>query len=166
MYTRLYSYTHASWLPVLWSRSFALLLQIQVCLFDCSDRTKVAKEQARIFVHTTQEKCMQSFDQFCVTLTKTIEKNLFACMSASGTCRSKCVQGEKLWSSFHHIRRTTLNNLWHHFLSQPGVPNLSPLVYQYVNQKLYEKQMKSYFARLVQIQYPVIILRSQCMRRT
>lgn len=115
-------------------------------LFDWSEPSKLAKEQARIFLQATEEKCVQSFDQFCGALTKTVEKNFFACVSAGGACRSKFVQREKLWSSFHHLRTTTLSELWQNFLSQPDVPNLSPLVYQYVNQKLYEKQMKSHFS--------------------
>ena len=68
-------------------------------LFDWSERSKLAKEQAQIFLQETDEKCVQSFDQFCGALTKTVEKNLFACVSAGCACCSKFVQREKLPSS-------------------------------------------------------------------
>ena len=95
------------------------------------------KERARIFLRATES--MQPFEDFCLTLTKMIEKNFFTCVSTGGACRSKGVQREKLWSSFHQLRTTKLADLWQGFLSQPNVPNLSPLVYQHVNQTLYEK---------------------------
>lgn len=102
------------------------------------------KEQARMFLRATEE--MKAFDQFCNALTTAIEKNFYVCVSSGRACRSKCVQREKLWSSFHHLRTTTLSELWRSFLSLPDIPNLSPLVYQYINQKLYEKQIKSHFS--------------------
>ena len=40
---------------------------------DCSERGKTAKEQARIFLRATES--MQPFEDFCLTLTKMIEKN-------------------------------------------------------------------------------------------
>ena len=59
---------------------------------------------------------------------------------------SKGVQREKLWSSFHLLRNTQLAELWDQFFSLPNIPKLSPLVYQHVNQKLYEDQMKYFLS--------------------
>ena len=39
---------------------------------DCSERSKAAKEQARIFLRTTES--MQPFEDSCLTLTKMIER--------------------------------------------------------------------------------------------
>ena len=120
---------------------------------DCSERSKEAKEQARIFLRATES--MQPFEDFCSNLTKMVEKNFFTCVSTGGACRSKGVQREKLWSSFHQLRTTKLADLWQCFLSQPNVPNLSPLVYQLVNQHLYEKQMKAFFSTEKTVSDPV-----------
>ena len=49
---------------------------------DCTERSKAAEEQARVLLHTTEVKCMQTFEQFCVSLTKTVEKNfLLVCLA-------------------------------------------------------------------------------------
>ena len=55
------------------------------------------------------------------------------------------VQREKLWSAFHNVSVGELPKLWSELFSSGHIiPKLSPLVYQNVNQRLYEDLLKSH----------------------
>ena len=88
---------------------------------------------------------LQTFDEFAANLLKILEKQFFACVSEDRPCRSKSVQKEKIWSEFHKVRMSELPKLWRDICSKHDVlPNLSPLVCQYVNQRLYASIIKSH----------------------
>ena len=97
---------------------------------------RMAKEEVRKFLQIiTEDERLCKFDAFALNLMKQLEKCFFTCMPKN--CRSKCVKREKMWSAFHQLRIKDLSKLWQDLFSHHGLPKLSPLVYQHVNQKLY-----------------------------
>ena len=66
---------------------------------------------------------------------KTLEKNFFASISTNN--RSKSVLKEKVWIKFHHLRISELPKVWSVYSS-----DLSPLVCQHVNYKLYAELVR------------------------
>lgn len=107
-----------------------------------------AKEEVRQFLQviTQDDEYISKFDTLALNLMKMLEKCFFGCMSKNDKCRSKCVKREKMWSAFHQLRIKELNKLWQDL---HGFPKLSPLVYQYVNQKLYMDLISSHLSATV-----------------
>ena len=102
-----------------------------------SERWRLSKQQVVEFLQQiSSDEKMDQFDDFAGNLMKTLEKNFFASISTDN--RSKSVLREKLWIKFHYLRITELPKLWNGFSS-----DLSPLVCQHVNYKLYVELMRS-----------------------
>ena len=76
---------------------------------------------------------------------KRLEKCFFSCVSTE-VCRSKFVKREKAWRAFHQLRVGELGKMWCDFFGHDGIPKLSPLVYQHVNQRLYSDLIKCYLS--------------------
>ena len=130
------------------------LVRAHLCSFvtdsefcDSSERCAAAKEEVRNFLHAIQEdSVLQIFDEFASNLLKTLEKHFFAFISGGRCCRSTNVQKEKIWSEFHKLRLNELPKLWRDLSSKHDMlPNLSPLVCQYVSRRLYTNIIKSHF---------------------
>ena len=51
-----------------------------------------------------------------------------------------------MWSSFHQLRLGDVEKLWCSLFEVKGIPKLSPLVYQHVNEKLYADLIKCHFS--------------------
>ena len=102
-----------------------------------SERWRLSKQQVVEFLQQiSSDEKMDQFDDFAGNLMKTLEKNFFASISTDN--RSKSVLREKLWIKFHYLRITELPKLWNGFSS-----DLSLLVCQHVNYKLYVELMRS-----------------------
>lgn len=55
---------------------------------------------------------------------------------------------KRIWSEFHKVRMSELPKLWRDLCSKHEVlPNLSPLVCQYVNKRLYASMIKSHLCQ-------------------
>ena len=83
-------------------------------------------------------------------------KRIFLHVSEGRPCHSKSIQKEKNWSQFHKVRMSELPKLWRDLCSKHKVlPNLSPLVCQYVNQRLYASIIKSLLCQSRVLQVPL-----------
>ena len=116
---------------------------------DCFESSAMAKEQVRkVLLAINDDKVLQTFDEFAANLMKTLEKVFFACVSEGRPCRSKSVQKEKVWSEFHKVRIGELPKLWRDLCGKhEELPRLSPLVCQYVNQRLFASIIKSHLSQ-------------------
>ena len=135
------------------------LVRAHLCSFitdsefcDSSERSAAAKEEVRKFLQAIQEdSALQIFDEFASNLLKTLEKQFFACISGGHCWRSTNVQKEKIWSEFHKLRQNELPKLWCDLSSKHDMlPNLSPLVCQYVSRRLYTNIIKSHLCETSQ----------------
>ena len=109
-----------------------------------SERSKLALGQTEgLIKKVTEEVYFDHFDEFAVQLVTALEAISAAC-PMSGTSKTVGVQREKLWKVFHEKRTTELPELWKHFLQKVD-HELDPLVYQTVNQKLFEEIIKGRF---------------------
>ena len=78
-------------------------------------------------------------------MVKRLKKCFFSCVSTE-VCRSKLVKREKVWHAFHQLRVGELCKMWCDFFGHDGIPKLSPLVYQHVNQRLYSDLIKCHLS--------------------
>lgn len=111
-----------------------------------SDRWKVAKKQVEDLTQETDDKKLSEFDDFAVKVMQLLGKHCNAALT--GISRSKSVLKEKAWIAFHHLRISELPKLWSKF-----TPNLSPLVCQHVNYKLYTELVKSKLCQSAPLRY-------------
>ena len=118
---------------------------------SCGERVRESREQICKFLQALNEdQALEIFDKFSSSLLSVLEKCLSTCLLSVGPCRSKSVQREKLWTAFHNLSVRELPKLWSELFTgghkEQGhtIPKLSPLVYQNVNQRLYEDVIKSH----------------------
>ena len=117
---------------------------------SCGERVRESREQLCKFLQAINEdQTLEIFDKFSSSLLSVLEKCLSTCLSSVGPCRSKSVQREKLWTAFHSLSIRELPKLWSELFTSGEdqghtIPKLSPLVYQNVNQRLYEDLIKSH----------------------
>ena len=116
---------------------------------SCGERVKESREQTCKFLQAiSEDQALEIFDKFSSSLLTLLEKSLSTCLSSIGPCRSKSVQREKLWTAFHTLSVRELPELWYGLFEVDSavIPKLSPLVYQNVNQRLYEDLIKSHLS--------------------
>ena len=114
---------------------------------SCGELAKRSREEICKFLQAVNEdRALEIFDKFCLSLLAVLEKALSNCLSTAGPCRSKSVQREKLWTAFHNVSVCELPKLWCGLFEEQDsvIPKLSPLVYQNVNQRLYEDLVRSH----------------------
>ena len=112
------------------------------------ERSRHAVEEVRQFIQAINEDepKLERFDRFASNLMKALEKCFFGCISKDDPCRSKSVKREKIWSAFHQLRIGDAEKMWCSLFDMEGIPKLSPLVYQHINEKLYADLIKSHFS--------------------
>ena len=109
-----------------------------------SERSKLALEQTKEVIRKTSEEAYNDrFDQFAVELLATLESCLDIGPMMS-TPKGVTHQREKLWKAFHRESIMKLPEMWKKFLQTVDLI-LDPLVYQTVNQKMFEEILKSRF---------------------
>ena len=109
-----------------------------------SERSRLALKQTEDLIKKVSEDAyLNDFDKFAADLVTALESMSEVC-TASGTLQSVAAQREKLWILFHEKRTTQLVEMWNKFLKTVS-QDLDPLVYQTVNQNLYEEILKCKF---------------------
>ena len=109
-----------------------------------SERSKLALKQTEDLIKKVSEDTyLDHFDEFAVQLVTALESISDVC-PMSGTAKAVAAQRERLWKVFHEKRTTQLPEMWKHFL-QTVDNQLDTLVYQTVNQKLFEDIIKGKF---------------------
>ena len=103
-----------------------------------SDRGRVAKQQIIAFLGATyQKEVLRDMEVFASSLLTLLENCFYSSLASSHLSRSKCIQHEKLWVTFHRLRLNELSKVWEAFFSNHPDLKLGPSVYQYVSQQLY-----------------------------
>ena len=101
-----------------------------------SEWWKLAKQEVVDFLQKiSNDDKIDEFDDFAANLMKTLEKNFFASISTNN--HSKSVLKEKAWIKSHHFRISELPTVWSVYSS-----DLSPLVCQHMNYKLYAELVR------------------------
>ena len=78
------------------------------------------------------------FSRFCCTFIKTMKDNIVKCVCEP--CRSKEVQREKIWKSFHQLQRTCFTDMWAKLFDTVGT-SMKRTVTHHVSRYLYEKEI-------------------------
>ena len=116
------------------------------------DQGKAAEEIKSFLSNTSEDESqLGDLETFASRLLTLLENCFFSCLSSSQSSRSKCVQREKLWSSFHKLRLNEVDKLWQTFFSQHPNLKLGPCVYQHVNQKMYSDLVNSHFSAVMSV---------------
>ena len=114
-----------------------------------SDRGRVAKQQIIDFLDATcQKEVLSDLEVFASSLLTLLENCFYSSLASSHLSRSKCIQREKLWVTFHRLRLDELNKIWEAFFSNHPDLKLGPSVYQYVSQQLYCDLITSHFSSI------------------
>ena len=80
---------------------------------SCGERVRECREQICKFIQVINEdQALEIFDEFSSYLLSVLEKCFPTCLSSVGPCRSKSVQREKLWTTFHDLSVRELPKLW------------------------------------------------------
>ena len=110
-----------------------------------SERSKVSCQQVIALLDKVAE------DSYCDLFEEFSSKLLTCLQSLLSTPQNGSVdfvvhsKREQLWTIFHQKRTTEIANLWKTFLQSVQL-DLDALVYQMVNQALYEDKIKAHFA--------------------
>ena len=108
-------------------------------------RMKLARESAQAVLDAIsgEGKNTEVFARFAATLNGKLEA-----LAAPSGCKTLSAQRQRLWSSFHSARVSELRRLWNDLFTSLGVDlkfAQDPLLGEYVNEKVFERHIKSTF---------------------
>ena len=103
-------------------------------------RMEKAKETARKLVEasTANDSRQHTFVKFALAIDKKLEG-----LATLSSTKKLSTQRKLLWSRFHASRTSELRNLWENLYKSLGLNPKDPLLYEYVNEKLFEQYVKA-----------------------